>query len=49
MYNPYAHQINRVKTLLDSLTASGADVAQLGLAADFVENLTDLIYPSGTT
>ena len=47
MYNTYAHQINRVKTLLDGLTANGADVAQLGLTADFVKNLTDLYTQAG--
>jgi hypothetical protein len=42
MYQTFAHQINRAKTLLDGLKGYGEDVSQLGIAAELVTKLLDL-------
>jgi hypothetical protein len=47
MYQTFAHQINRAKTLLDGLKAYGEDVTQLGITADVVAKLNDLYIQAG--
>ncbi|HBF39755.1 MAG TPA: hypothetical protein DDW50_20880 [Firmicutes bacterium] len=42
MYQTFAHQINRAKTLLDGLNTYGDDVSQLGITKDLVTKLNGL-------
>jgi vacuolar-type H+-ATPase subunit I/STV1 len=42
MYQTFAHQINRVKTLLDGLNAYGERVSELGITPELVSKLADL-------
>jgi hypothetical protein len=42
MYQTFAHQINRAKTLLDGLTTYGDDVTQLGITKELVTKLSEL-------
>lgn len=47
MYQTFAHQINRVKTLLDGLNTYGDDVTQLGITKELVTKMTALYNQAG--
>ena len=47
MYQTFAHQVNRAKTLLDGLNGYGDDVAKLGITKEFVANLNNLYIQVG--
>ena len=47
IYQTFAHQINRAKTLLDGLNSYGDDVTQLGINKDLVTKITNLYTQAG--
>jgi NurA-like 5'-3' nuclease len=43
MYQTFAHQINRAKTILDGLKTNGETMTKYGITAEFVTGLTALL------